>query len=218
MEEIGRLKVQSIVTTNYGRALMERFSGQGFEISLSRHAYGDYIDRATPKKHRIYHIHGYIDEGQRADQLDIALASSEYERYYNEDTNLEHFLRDIFAHETIIFIGLGFSRDDPFPKILEALVQTQRTNTMAPALEQQHLFAFMNLPCIYEGTKAILDFEALNNAEDDFQKMGVVPIWFDPGNSFKQLKSMISALANADKGVQSINEQGGEPPLTRSEQ
>jgi len=214
MEEIGQLDVEGVVTTNYGSALKNRFASRNFQPSFPGKILGDSLAHSPQSVRRVYYIHGHIQENQSAeDELDIVLASSEYKKSYQNPSELQIFLSTLFGRESVIFIGLGLTRDDPFPEILTTLAQAGRSDTKIRTLADQRLFAFMALPVRFQENEFRLNLNEINEKEIEFGRMGVTPVWFDPSNNFKHLKEMVKSLSNSYKKAQSVSDIGGEPRL-----
>ncbi|MBZ9751758.1 SIR2 family protein [Deinococcus sp. HMF7604] len=191
-----RFNFRGIITTNYDDALSRRFRHYGFETVTTNQLHLRLLSEA---QRYIFHIHGRIieDEPEEAD-LDIVLAQDEYAKYYLDSDVIPDFLKTAIGQYAMVFIGVSFS-DKHVVDVLKKYIAQERSLDASGDSPIRYALMPIELEKHDKLKKRILDFDYIEEKEEELERLGIIPVWFQRGDNFRGLSDLLETWAESLK-------------------
>ena len=160
--------------------------------------FDDLFSRASEREGRVYpdfpkitirrklselvYLHGKCNNSNKSDTNELVLSSRAFGKAYMSDGSASKFLKDIFNHHTVVFVGYS-SEDPPVQYLLDALLQ--------PTSSKYPVFSFQK--------------KNGEQAEKRWTERGIIPIAYDQhDNLWETLSAWRRQVSNQEKWIDSV--------------
>lgn len=205
---------RSYLTTNLDRLLELDARSANPPCRNGILAYPHNLDRQYIGDRAIYHLHGYIPECARPNDVEIVFSRSEYEQAYAPNSRLNRILFDTLENDPICFIGC--SLDDPPLKKIVSICNQKRIERMIamlrrgqPLVTPPRRYALLPKPVVSDDDGRF-NHERSQRAVEEQQRscadLDIQVVWYMPASSKDHtvLREAFEDLAGFPKMRQSI--------------
>lgn len=203
-----RFNLRSIITTNYDDALLQRFQYHQFSTIVTNQLH---VALLADSNKYIYHIHGAIRENEPPESdLNIILSQDEYDQYYKHTDVIPDFIKTAIGQYPTVFIGVSFG-DKHVTDVLQKYTTQERllvSNGTSPPSKERFALIPLEIENDEQQGRRILDFDYIDQKEEELQRLGITPVWFQRGSHYRGLSDLLEQWAKEAASVrQGIHEQ-----------